>query len=219
MKTINSCIKQSFVSFFSAAFLLSVIIVFSSCAKTQTQPAEETQDTAQARQEILQRKTLIAYYSYSGNTKAVAKQIADKISPYSEVSLFEIETEKKYPEDYKALLKEAKKELDSGDLPVLKKMPENFDDYGNIFIGSPNWYGTITPALRSFIDKADFSGKTAIPFFTHGNGGMQNMAKDASSLLKEKNAVVLDAIAFKGNPEGAPDKDLDEWLSKLGFYK
>ena len=218
MKNIN-IIKNKLMSIFATAFAFSVVFGLCSCAKTQTQPAEENAETAQARQDMSGKKALIAYYSYSGNTRAVAKQIASKISETTEAELFEIETEKPYPEDYKALLKEGKRELDAGELPQLKKMPENIDSYGIVFIGSPNWYGTITPALRSFIDKAELNGKTVIPFYTHGNGGMQNMAKDTAVLLKNKGAVMLDAIAFKGNKDGAPDKDLDDWLKNLGIVK
>lgn len=218
MKTFN-LIRNNFMSVFVAALGFSAVFGLCSCAKTQTQAAEDTPETAQARQDMSGKKALIAYYSYSGNTRAVAKQISAKIASSTETELFEIETEKTYPEDYKALLKEAKKELDANELPSLKKMPENFDSYRVIFIGSPNWFGTITPALRSFIDKAELNGKTVIPFYTHGNGGMQNMAKDTAVLLKNKGAVMLDAIAFKGNPEGAPDKDLDDWLKNLGIVK
>lgn len=218
MKTLNLLTRNHFMAVFAAAFGFFAFS-FCGCAKTQSQPAEDTPETAQARQELPGKKAIVAYCSYSGNTRAVAMQIAEKLAPYTDVELFEIETVKEYPSDYKDLLKEAKKDLDSGYLPELKSLPENFETYQAVFIGSPNWYGTITPALRSFIDKVDLNGKTVMPFFTHGNGGMQNMAKDSAALLKDKGAITLDAIAFKGNPDGAPDKDLDDWLKKLGFGK
>jgi len=205
MKTLN----KTFL-FISA---MSAMLGFSACAKTQTQAAADTPETAQAKQEINSKKAIVVYYSFSGNTRATAKQIASKI----DADLFEIETKKTYPSEYGKLVKEAKKEIQDGFLPELKAMPENLADYSTVFVGSPNWWGTITPALSTFLKEGNFQGKTVIPFFTHGSGGMQNMAKDTASQLDGKGATILDAIAFRGDPAGAPEKDLDEWLKKLGF--
>ena len=216
MKIIGFIKKYSF-AVIAAVFVSAAAFSFCACAKTQTDPAKGTPETADASQKPAGKKTIIAYYSYSGNTRAVAKQIAEKISPFSEVSIFEIETKKEYPSEFIALVKQARKDIESGDRPELKKLPEKFADYSVVFIGSPNWCGTITPAVSTFLQKEDFSGKTVIPFFTHGTGGMQNMAKDTAAQLEGSGAAVLEAAAFRGDPKGAPEKDLNAWLNKLGF--
>lgn len=198
----------------NVAIIFSAMLCFAGCAKTQTQPAAETSETVQAKQEISSKKALVVYYSISGNTRAVAKQIA-KIT---NADLFEIETKKAYPKEYKQLVKEAKKEINEGFLPELKTMPE-LDSYKVVFIGSPNWWSTITPAVSSFIKNADLKDKTVIPFFTHGSGGMANCNKDLTAQLEGKGATILDAIAFRGESSGAPEKDLNAWLEGLGWTK
>jgi flavodoxin len=58
-----------------------------------------------------------------------------------------------------------------GFCPKLKFGDEPIDDYNTIFIGSPNWFRTLAPPVMSFLRKHDFSGKTVMPFCTHGGGG------------------------------------------------
>lgn len=216
MKT-SYLVKNYSFTVISAVFVFAAAFGFCGCSGTGTEPADDTSEKTQTVQETKGKKTIIVYYSYSGNTRAVAKQIAGKIGNSSKVDMFEIETEKEYPSEYGVLVKQAQKEIKAGYLPELKKLPENFSDYDIVFIGSPNWWGTITPAVSSFIHKEDFSGKTVIPFFTHGSGGMQNMAKDTAAQLEGSGAAVLKAAAFRGDPKGAPEKALDAWLEETGF--
>lgn len=123
---------------------------------------------------LAEKRILIAYYSLSGNTQEVAEAIQKELGG----DLFEIETIDAYPEIYKELSEQAKREVSSGYKPALKKNVENPAQYDIVFVGSPIWWGTIAPAVSSFLAANDFAGKTVIPFVTHGGGGVQNSVVD-----------------------------------------
>lgn len=159
------------------------------------------------------KKVLVAYYSYSGNTQAVAQQIAKA----TDGTLFEITTDHQYPEAYNAMTAQAKKEIQAGFKPELTSKPENWADYDMVFVGSPNWWGTYAPAVSAFLAAYDFKGKTVVPFFTHGGGGMQNCERD----MKKQLAGVTfgTAMTFPGRSSGANEKTLAAWLTQLGAAK
>jgi len=125
------------------------------------------------------KKILIAYYSHSGNTEKIAKEIQNKTGG----TLFEIAPVDDYPKDYKACVDQAGKEIKSGFLPKLVKTKvENIADYDLVFIGSPNWWSTIAPPVSAFLTENDFAGKQVAAFITHGGGGMNNTMRDIRNL-------------------------------------
>lgn len=149
--------------------LLFGTVIFSILAfcghKAFAQLREENKQPAAAAPKIL-----IAYYSYSGNTKEVAEAIHEKIGG----DIFEIKTEGSYPEAYRPMTQQAKKEIQDGYRPKLTTSVADISQYDIVFLGSPNWWGTITPQVSSFLAAYNLSGKTVIPFVTHGGGGVQN---------------------------------------------
>lgn len=165
----------------------------------------------QAAGQLKGKKTLVAYYSYSGNTEAVAKQIAQSVGG----ALFEITTSHQYPESYNQMTAQAKKEIQDGFKPALTHKVDNIAEYEVVFVGSPNWWGTYAPAVSAFLSAYDFKGKTVIPFFTHGGGGMQRCESD---MKKQLSGVTMGpGMTFPGRPSGAPAKALATWLAELGF--
>ena len=150
-------------------------------------------------------KILIAYYSWSGNTKAAAEQI-QKVTGGT---LFRIGPVKPYPRGYNECLKQAKKEIDSNFKPDLAAKVESYDKYEVIFIGSPNWYGTIAPPVASFLSKYDLKGKTIIPFITHGGGGMQRCEEGVRKQCKE--GTVLKAAGFSGGSVKSSGDKIAQW--------
>jgi len=154
-------------------------------------------------------KVLIAFYSYSGNTRAAAAQIRKKVGG----DLFEIRPAKAYPANYKSCVAIAKKEILAGHLPPLAEEID-ISKYNIIFIGSPNWWGTIAPPVGTFIKNNDIEGKTIIPFFTHGGGGMQNCEKDILKYCEAGNAgKVLKAFTCLGNLTKEPVPELEQWAA------
>ena len=154
-----------------------------------------------------ERKILIAYYSWSGNTKTVAESTQKQIGG----DLFEIQTVQTYPDDYDATVELAGKEIKEGYRPELKSLPEDVSKYDFVFIASPNWWGTIAPAVSSFLEKVNLEGKKVVPIITHGSGGLQ---KTVSDLTKQcKGCIMLPAWHGYGNKTTG----LDTWLEGVGF--
>lgn len=132
-----------------------------------------------AEQEIVKAaaepgKILVAYYSYSGNTRFAAEQIQKDTGG----TLFEIKPVKPYPADYNACVELAKREINAGVKPELAEKVKEFDKYDVIFVGTPNWWSTMAPPVLAFLSSYEFSGKTVIPFVTHGGGGMARCETD-----------------------------------------
>ena len=155
-------------------------------------------------------KILVAYYSYSGNTKEVAEAIHERVGG----DLFEIKAEGTYPEEYRPMTMQAKKEIEEGFRPKLTTSVADMAQYDVVFIGSPNWWGTITPQVSSFLENYDLSGKTVIPFITHGSGGEQNTITDLAKQCKGCNVVKEGWVGLGGRTLG-----IGSWLEDLGFKK
>jgi flavodoxin len=156
-------------------------------------------------------KMLIIYYSFSGNTKYIAEKLREKTGG----DLFQIETVKTYPSEYSALTEEAKRELETNDLPALKKKPPNMSSYDLILVGGPVWWYTVATPVMSFLRQADFAGKKVSAFCTH-EGGIGKYFPHFKE--QAKNAVVLEGLdLYKPQQarKGEVDKALDNWLGKL----
>ena len=156
-------------------------------------------------------KMLIIYYSLTGNTKYIAEQIRRKTGG----DVFLIETVKTYPAEYSALTDEAKRELQTGDLPALKKGPPDMSSYDLILVGSPVWWYTVSTPVMSFLRQADFAGKKVSAFCTH-EGGIGKFFPHFKE--QAQNAVVLEGLDLykpRQAGKGEVDKALDSWLIKL----
>lgn len=187
--------------FQSAIMLLLSVAALSPVASAQTSKEKTMSED---------KKVLIAYYSWSGNTEEVAQAIAEK----TKGTLFRIQTVDPYPEEYRATTTQAKKEINAGFRPKLKDKVNDIAQYDIIFIGSPNWWGTIAPAVSSFLESYDLTGKTVIPFITHGGGGVQNTIKDLTAQCKGCNVVSNGWVGYGSRTFG-----INGWLKDLGFKK
>lgn len=154
-------------------------------------------------------KVLVAYFSRSGNTREIAQMIQQNLN----ADLWEIEVADAYPDEYKALTEQAKKEIAAGYKPVLKNSMSRLGDYKVIFVGSPCWWGTIAPPVLSFLSAYDFEGKTVVPFMTHGGSGLGHSVEDIRALIP--GAVVADGKAFWGNRVKSSGDDVKKWLKGL----
>ena len=110
-------------------------------------------------------KTLVAFFSKSGHTKAIAETIAREISS----PLHEITTAKKYPSTYIMTILESRKEFKHNEKPeITSPKIEDFSSYDRVIIGFPVWFFTCPMAVVSWIEQYDFSGKEIYPFCTSG---------------------------------------------------
>jgi len=168
------------------------------------------------------KNILIAYYSRSGNnyvggsivnlsvgnTEVIARMIQEMTGG----DLFKIETVESYPEDYTQTTEVAQSELNMGARPELSSHLENIDRYDTIFIGYPNWWGTMPMPVFTFFEEYNLSGKVIIPFCTHEGSGLSRSVKDIEKLNPD--SEVLKALALKGGSVKAPSsrKSVETWL-------
>ena len=142
-------------------------------------------------------KTAVVYYSWSGNTRFAAETIAKKAG----ADLFEIKAETPYNNDFGKCCDEAKPECNGKKLRPIKPI-EGLDlaKYDVVFVGSPNWWGTMAPPVRTWVtqSKDALKGKTVCLFQTHGGGGMQCVGKDFAEVIGDA-AKVLPPKAFSGS--------------------
>jgi len=174
---------------------------------------------------LKEEKCLIAYYSREGNNyvsgKIVnlpignTKVVANMIQEMTGGDLFRINTVKSYPEDYAETTDVAKKEQDDNARPQLSSYVDNMDSYKLIFLGYPNWYGTMPMSVFTFLEKYDFSDKTIIPFCTHEGSGLGRSEKDIAKLCPK--ATLLKGLAIHGSRVSAAKIDVTNWLNKLGM--
>ena len=158
-------------------------------------------------QTVKAEKMLIVYYSWGGNTKAAAELIQKETG----ADIFELKTQKAYPEDSQALLAVSKKEI------VNKNYMPQLDHYDLIFVGTPNWYSTMAPAVSGFLAKAQTAGKTVVPFVTHGSGGMANCETDIQKACPK--AKFLKGIAINGSNAKNAGTGIQKWLKEIGLAK
>jgi len=152
-------------------------------------------------------KILTAYYSYSGNTRKIAQEIHKKVGGVT----VEIEVVTAYPASYDDVVAQAKKEIAEDYEPPIKTNVQNISEYDVIFIGSPVWWYTIAPPVVAFLSEHDLSGKTVVPFVTHGGGGQANSFRNVAKFTP--NSKVLEGIEFYGS--SCTDKETSDWLNKI----
>jgi len=172
-----------------------------------------------------EEKCLVAYFSRAGNNyvsgKIVnlpvgnTKVVAGMIQEITGGDVFQIDTVKSYPKDYSATTNVAKKELNDNARPELSSHVENMESYNVIFLGYPNWLGTMPMPVFTFLEEYDFSGKTIVPFCTHEGSGMGRSEDDIAKLCPE--ATLLKGLAIQGSRVSAAKKDVTDWLSNIGM--
>lgn len=159
------------------------------------------------------KKMLVVYYSWGGNTKAAAEIIQKETG----ADMFELKTKQAYSEDYQELLAVSKKEIEEKNYPALQSMPANLNGYDVIFVGTPNWYSTMAPAVSEFFAKAKINDKTVVPFVTHGGGGMANCEKDMQNACPLSKC--LKGIAINGKDAANATAAIQKWLKEIGMAR
>jgi len=164
-------------------------------------------------------KILVAYFSWSGNARVLAGQIAGATGG----DLFEIKTVTPYPGDYNACTAAAREEQQKNARPALAAKVENMAQYDTVFLCYPNWWGTLPMGVFTFLESYDFAGKTIYPLVTHGGSRFGRSLDDLKTLCA--GAVIGEGLAvsaFDSNPRdstvvSAPNRDVTAWLRKLGW--
>lgn len=204
-----------------------------SSAESTAEPAEgeiesgETADTAEAGNGNI----LIAYFSVmetdgvdtvagasrvavNGEVLGNNEYIAQIIQRETGGDLFTIETVQEYPTTHNPLLEFAYNEKADNARPELATQIENLDSYDVIFLGYPNWNADLPMPLYTFLEEYDFSGKTIIPFTTHGGSGFSRTIQTISEL--QPNATVIsDGLSISRNSVSGAESDVVDWVNGL----
>ena len=158
----------------------------------------------------MDKKCMVVYFSWSGNTRFATETIAKKAG----APTFEIKAETPYNGNFNKCCDEAKPECYGKKTRPIKAI-EGLDlsKYDMIFVGSPNWWGTLAPPVRTWLTQnaAALKGKTMCLFQTHGGGGMQSLGQDFAALLPD--SKVLPPKAFSGSSIKSSVKALEEFAA------
>ena len=173
-------------------------------AGSEDEPAESEAPTAEGG-------TLIAYFSWSGNTEQMAQTIQAEIGG----DLFKIELATPYTEDYDTLLDIAQQEQAEDARPELAAQVENWDSYDVVFVGYPNWWSDAPMAVYTFLETYDFDGKTLIPFNTSASGGFDRSLSGIEESAAGAN--ILDGLALTEGELGNARNEVSGWLAGLGL--
>lgn len=219
------------------ALFMMIVLVFSLAACSSTSSDKENSSPSSASQESSQTyentasdssdssdssaptnttggKTLVVYYSASGNTERVAKNIAEAAG----ADLFEIEPEQPYTDDDLNWANSDSRVSREHDDETLRNVPlkttevSDWSSYDTVFIGYPIWWGIAAWPVDNFVKENDFSGKTVIPFATSASSGMG----ESGTLLEE--------MAGTGNwqegqrfSSGASKEMVSDWVAELNL--
>ena len=172
-------------------------------------------------------KSLIAFFSRKGsnyvggrivnlsigNTELAAKMI----QRLADGDLFRIATVKDYPSDYEETTDVARQELRQNARPELAARVDRLGDYTVIFLGYPNWWGTMPMAVFTFLEAYDFSGKTIVPFCTHEGSGLGHSEGEIRKLCPT--ATLLKGVAIPGGTVHHAGNQIATWLRELGVIE
>lgn len=167
-------------------------------------------------------RILIAYYSRRGqnyvggrivdlpigNTEVVAQ----KIEKLTFGDMFRIDTVEKYPADYTACTAAAQRELRENARPRLADRVDDMEQYDTVYLGYPNWWGTMPMVVHTFLEAHDFTGKTIVPFCTHEGSGMGRSVADIRRLCPS--ATVLEGIAIRGSNAAHADSEAERLVGQ-----
>lgn len=160
------------------------------------------------------KKLLITYYSWSnGNTERIAKMLQNEVGG----DLVKIDTVTPYSGSYDEVVNQGQEEVQRGYEPEIKPIDVNIADYDVIVIGTPTWWYTMAPAVRTFLHEQNFEGKTVVPFMTNG-GWPGHVIKDMKKACKGATVACDMQIQFDstgGSKLETPQKQIEQWIQDV----
>lgn len=220
----------------ATAMMLCAIAAFSLAACGNQQAEEQTAAQTEASTAVEtegSRNILIAYFSVpetdgvdtvagasrvavDGEVLGNNEFIAQLIQQETGGDLFAIETVQEYPGTHDDLLEFAYNELTEDARPELSTQIENLDTYDTIFLGYPNWNADLPMPLYTFLEEYDLSGKTIIPFTTHGGSGFAGTIGTIEQLQPDA-TVVQEGLSISRNSVPDAQSDVADWISGLNL--
>lgn len=140
-----------------------------------------------------------------GNTATVAEFVQKAVGG----DLCEIETVTPYSDDYYVCTDEAQKELRANARPEIKYFPYDLNEYDVIFVGYPNWWGTMPMAMFTLLESFDLSGKKIAPFCTNEGSGMGSSERDLKKICP--GAEIIKGLPVRGSGAALSEKTVAVW--------
>lgn len=155
-------------------------------------------------------KSLIVFFSWGGNTRGIAEAIQEKTG----ADLFEIELVNPYSTNYNTVLEQAQHDQNIQARPEIKNKVENIDQYDTIILGYPNWWASIPMPIASFLSDYDLSGKTILPFCSHGGGRFGQSLTAIAKLAP--NSTMGEGLSVHYSGGTTLSDDISNWLKLNG---
>ncbi len=219
-----------------AILMIAVCFTLAGCGnnipqKTATAKSKTTTSAPANNNASKAGDTLVVYFSRMGNTdfpddidaessaslvvndgsvKGNAQLMAEWIADAEGCKIYEILTQDKYAADYNETINAAKAEQNNNARPTLSNHIDNIDSYSKIYIVYPNWWGDLPQPVYSFFDEYNMSGKTVIPFVTHGGSSFSNTISTIKSL--EPNAEVIQGLSIKDSSVSSSETEIKDWV-------
>ena len=200
-----------------AAMLLAVAGL-SACTAKAKQVNHVSSESTTENKEVMSlkgKKSLVAYFSWSGNTKYAAQYIAKKVG----ADEFEIIREKPYPTEYTPCTEDAKAEKEAGERPAIKGKVENMAQYDVVFVCVPVWWYTAPMPVFTFLEQYNLKGKTVIPFCTAYSGPSSTLKDIVKATPDSDHRDGICIVTKEQNAQGMESKTakIDKWLGEIGF--
>ena len=171
---------------------------------------------------MINKKTLIAFFSHTGENffpgglryieKGNTHIAAEILTELTNADLFEIQSVDGYSDIYKECVAKAKAEYDNDERPMLKELID-ISEYDIIFIGFPNWCGTMPMPVWTFLENNNFNNKTICPFCTNEGSGLANSINDIKKLAPT--AKITEGLSIKGSQVQNSKIEFEKWISIL----
>ena len=202
--------KLKHVLMFAASAVLSAAAFFG-CSSDGSSSSSAGDAPAKA---AAKTKPLVVYWTWSEthNTKVVAEMLQQKTG--ADIAVIEMVTP--YPTDFGSVMQLGQRDLQQPKAPAIKEMNLDLSKYDPIYVGTPIWFSTYAPPVRTFLQSYDFKGKTVALFCTHGQGNPATFTylRDAKAAVPEID-YFADVFAFKGTDAANAGPALDAWIEKV----
>lgn len=197
--------KKTLVLVLGAVLMMCAALCITACGG---------QDASSGASSGTANKTLVVYYSATGNTAKVAETIVNE----NDMDVFAIMPEQPYSAEDLAWTDEnsrvSKEHADPAlqDVALLQDTPDSWDSYDTVIIGYPIWWGQAAYPVTSFVKANDFTGKTVIPFCTSASSDMGQSAEHLSELAN--GGEWMGGVRF---PSGVNSDEVRQWIDDLGL--
>lgn len=165
-------------------------------------------------------KSLIIYFSHAGENyfggelkvieKGNTEVIAELIQKATDADIFKVEPLNDYPSEYAKCIEVAQKEQNDDARPELKEELTDISGYDTLFIGFPNWWGTLPMPMWTQLEKLDFTGKTVKPFVTHEGSGFGSSQRDLKNLCE--GAEIKKGLSVQGSKVHGAESIVNKWI-------